>query len=559
MKKLLFIVALLLSAGFAANVSQAATFRVGPVTDAACTHNTIQAALQTSEGNGTGEDNIYVARNQTYSNQRLVIVNQSVNIYGGFDTCADGSGSGRTRINGNGSHSVIEVVSVTAVRETVRLVNLEITGGGADIDHGGGIQLSGLTRLFVDNTSVHDNVSQRGAGIYFNGSLGGQLILIQGTRIGAFNEASISGGGIYCIDAPAGINTGVFIDDSGVGFNSAPTGAGIYLDNCYLRLISRGNDEGVLFNAASISGGGIFATNSSNIFATGDHLPGTSPIDARALISFNVATNGGGGGIYMDGSSIGTFRDVEISGNTATNGDGGGIYAIGGATVRLERQVNSRCAETCTRLIDNRAPSGLGGGVAGTNSDVSLIKAAVSGNEASRASAVYVSNGDLVIDSTVVAANEGADTVVEAEFATTDIRYASFANNLNQVADISATGGTLSLLSSIFQEQQGRVVMTSSGAVPTFGCLMVHELASLPASSTIVVNDPLFLDPIGGNYHLSEQSPAIDFCSGLAGGGTDIDYQFRGVDSTKHDDLFGPYDLGADEFDDVIFSDGFED
>ncbi len=74
----------------------------------------------------------------------------------------------------------------------------------------------------------------------------------------------------------------------------------------------------------------------------------------------------------------------------------------------------------------------------------------------------------------------------------------------------------------------------------------------------IVIDDPMFLDPAGNDYHLSELSPAIDFCDNLASGGTDIDYQFRGVDSLTHTDLFGTFDLGADEHDVIIFVDGFE-
>ncbi len=409
-------------------------------------------------------------------------MHKSVELFGGFLSCDLGNRSGRTEITGNGSHSVFEVLGDTLDRMTVTFRDLDISGGGADVDHGGGIQLAGTNRLILDNTFVHNNMSARGAGIYFDGSLGGQLIVSLGSQIGAFNEATISGGGIYCINAPQGMNTGILVSDSNIGFNFASSGGGIFLDNCYLRLISRDN-YGVTFNNAVNGGGGLFATNSSVILAEGAFVNPSSPPDARLFITNNSATNANGGGVYLDGGSSAVFRDTDLSLNVASNASGGGLYAISADSVRFERNLTSRCKETCSRITGNNAINGMGGGVVSINTDLEFQKTNISDNEADQASAVHVNNAELFMHSVLVTGNEGADEVVELVTVDSNIRYVSFADNLNQLVDISAFGGNLQLLSSIFDEQQGSVVSTGGGVIPTFGCLMVHETASLPSAS----------------------------------------------------------------------------
>ncbi len=523
------------------------TFRVGA--DAACTHGTIQAAIQTAFDNGPGEDNIYVANNQPYQDQRLFVIWQTVNIIGGRDTC-DSIGSGaRAQIEGDGAHSVLEIVGDDGTLRTVTLTSLDLSGGGPDNDHGGALQVAGLNRVILENVHIHDNASDLGAGIYFDGADGAQVLVTKGSSIGGFNQASVAGGGIYCTNAAYVLSAPLWLDDSSVGFNSAPDGGGIYLDNCWLRMNSRDATHGVLFNQAGSRGGAIHATNGSTVLSDGGYF---AAVDARLLISGNLAAVAGGG-VHLDGSE-GIFKETEISLNAAPGGDGGGISAVNGSTVRLEAEFTARCTETCTRLLDNQAA--FGGGIHATDSAVNVEQTRISENQATRASALYVESGNATIEGTIVAGNLGADGVAEFVSANTEILYATFADNLNQIADLVAAGGSLTVRSSIFQEPQGNVISATGGVTTSFGCLLVHETASLPAVGTIHLGDPLFFDRAGGDYHLSGASPAIDFCSDLAG--TGWDQQVRGVDCANHVDLYGSYDLGADEFDDEVFVDGFE-
>jgi hypothetical protein len=91
---------------------------------------------------------------------------------------------------------------------------------------------------------------------------------------------------------------------------------------------------------------------------------------------------------------------------------------------------------------------------------------------------------------------------------------------------------------------------------------MVHEDDSLDfITLNVEVNDPLFINRAGNDFHINlGNSPAIDFAAANNSVLYDIDFEPRGLDNQDVDDLFGPYDIGADETnnDDIIFKDGFE-
>ena len=546
---------ILFSSFFVSN-ALANTFKVGAVSDLYCTHNTIQAAIQAAFDNGPGKDSIVLADNQPYTNQRLTIFWQSVSIIGGRETCSGGLTGGRTSIEGDGSHSIFEIAGDDGTRREVLLRDLDLSGGGADIDHGGGIQVAGRNLVTLDNLNVHNNASARGAGIYFDGSADALLRVTNGSYIGGFNNATVAGGGLYCVDALYGSSAPIMITDSTVAFNTAPEGGGIYLDNCYMQFYSHTTGFGVLFNEASSGGGGVFAVNGSTAFFDAGNNSGD---EARIMITGNQTAGGGGGGVYLD-ASRGVFKDSEISSNQALNGSGGGVLALNGSEVRLQAEFNQHCPEACSRLKNNKAI--FGGGIKADDSKVTVEHTKVTGNEAGRASAIYALNGDVSVHGSIFAENLGADAVVEFQSAKTEIRYTTFADNLNQVTDIVATidkTDYLTVLSSIFHENHGTVAQVAPVDTNTrFECLLVHDRTGLPRSNSIHLDDPMFVDRAADNYHLSVASPAIDFCDNRAGEEFDINQQQRGIDSKIHTDFLGIYDIGADEFNDFMFADSFE-
>ncbi len=89
----------------------------------------------------------------------------------------------------------------------------------------------------------------------------------------------------------------------------------------------------------------------------------------------------------------------------------------------------------------------------------------------------------------------------------------------------------------------------------TYPCVNVHSFSSwsnlhlpsgLPGTTNIDV-DPLFVDPLAGNYHLSSNSPLIDAGDpAKAPGGLDIDFDPRSLDGNLN--LVARVDIGHDEF-----------
>src|SRR5688500_9678032 len=103
----------------------AATFSVGP--GATCTHNSLQAALD-SAANNSGADVVRVVRTATWTSiQVSTDTGQDVEIVGGWEACTSAAPSGMTTLDGAGG----QARSVIALRGNANftLRNLEITGG----------------------------------------------------------------------------------------------------------------------------------------------------------------------------------------------------------------------------------------------------------------------------------------------------------------------------------------------------------------------------------------------------------------------------------------------
>jgi hypothetical protein len=70
----------------------------------------------------------------------------------------------------------------------------------------------------------------------------------------------------------------------------------------------------------------------------------------------------------------------------------------------------------------------------------------------------------------------------------------------------------------------------------------------------------VFQNPGVGDYHLTLASPAVDYCDTVVFTPmeNDIDGDDRGRDIVEVPNNLGPFDLGADEFTDIMFASGFE-
>jgi len=151
--------------------------------------------------------------------------------------------------------------------------------------YGGGVNLQQST-LTVSRSSINDNLSNLGGGVYGFGS--SSIILTHGASVNV-NMATDDGGGIYL-------------------------GASLLV----------GSSASIYGNSAGYEGGGLYAKSSSSV-----------TLDANTSIVCNVAISGQGGGICIRQSSTLTFRShTSICNNSAPRGGGGGFLASA-STVRL--------------------------------------------------------------------------------------------------------------------------------------------------------------------------------------------------------------------------------
>ncbi|HBA85140.1 MAG TPA: hypothetical protein DCZ95_13705 [Verrucomicrobia bacterium] len=228
---------------------------------------------------------------------------------------------------------------------------------------GGGLYLFNSRATFPSaSTRIFNNWAAYGGGVaarnrsYFELASGAKLY---------GNVASAAGGGLWLSNQSTGLIAGtetlVGIQYLG-GPNAAPCGGGVYAEKSTLNVW---DDSSFNYNAASLKGGAIYASNSvicvdnahigrygvgnsnSAQYGGGAYLADGSRLILTngAVVKFSHASIHGGG-IYAEGSTLLVYSNVVFGGtqwldrNSAQTGRGGGIYAlnstqyISGATIR---------------------------------------------------------------------------------------------------------------------------------------------------------------------------------------------------------------------------------
>ncbi|CAG0935802.1 putative outer membrane protein PmpB [Thermoflexales bacterium] len=217
--------------------------------------------------------------------------------------------------------------------------------GTDDYSHGGGIYLTGTSKLTLNNVQVDRNR------IDYLGSGGG--LHLYGTTATLNNvtlndnraNAAAAGGGLYLENGTATING--LTANGNLGLYS---GGGIELQDATLNL-SNAHIQG---NAASAVGGGIralYSTLNLNRVTVSDHA--------------SNASDGAGIDCY---DCQGAWQDVAVSGNIGQR-NGGGLHAYR-STLTIQRST----------FAGNESDDG--GGIHNDNSQLQLINVTVSGNQA---------------------------------------------------------------------------------------------------------------------------------------------------------------------------------
>lgn len=353
---------------------------------------------------------------------------------------------------------------------------------------------------------------------------------------------------------------------SGTSFEGNPSGGGIFCRGS--QPVIHGNT--ITGNRAN-TGGGIFATDCPAISVTGNTITGN---------------DGAGGGIYYISSS-GEITANTISNNT-TSGGGGGIFLIYGSDPRIEHNDISGnhalggaggicCNESSPRIAYNRisgnhSTTGAGGGIYFSASAPVIVGNIITENSVDdhtlgvAGGGIMCENGlsGFVIANNVIARNS---VVIGGGIFVGYAVSGTIANNtiVGNIVDKPAGGrggaiyfntySTPLVAGNIIAFNTDGVARATIGVAPVlrgndfFGNPGGDYLGLSPGSGDFSA-DPLFVDNLAGDYHLTVGSPCVDAGDNtvVAADWTDIDGEGR-IQKGHPAATEARVDVGADELD----------
>jgi hypothetical protein len=589
--------------------------------DGACGFSDVQAAVNAAGAN-PGEDYVWIANNKTYSNQQISVQNQDVIIEGGFTSCSDFTigASDSTTLRGATSGGPIFAIGGTS---NVTINNLVLTGAKRDSgDEGGAIFFTGSGSLSLFNASLTLNHAGYGAAIDMSPT--GSATLTLGSNINIIlNTADTSGGGIR-IEGDTHLIA--VSDQTDIGFNTATSGYGGGIEiigPAYADIGSPGygfGSGGVINNNTAAYGGGIALTANqaqsndaiARIFTTVAERPvniqdNAATIEGGAVyakpfqgaLSFshaqfcaenfrldgNVAPEGAA--IYLDFDS--SVLGGDNGGNAELNLNSDSVFSDGVCAKHRETDFGSVvCAADapCNELSGNKAQDSAdiptnGSVILATSYSIAAAQQiSVRNNSAAHAIAGN-GNGDVAqvfLSESLIANNSFLQELFFLEDAS------GFFYNCTITANVSAANHVFNLNSSflnlhdVIVSQAGQLALVQTGSNSlAIDNVLSNDITTLPASATTISQDPMFVDPANGNYHLSaylqngglHASRAIDFAAtvlnspnGIDDNPNDLDGNPYGQDVPAVPDFHGTRDLGAYEarpITDRIFGDAFGD
>jgi len=367
----------------------------------------------------------------------------------------------------------------------------------------------------ADSTTIDGNAS--GSVVNFVSGEGSGSVL-DGFTIRNGN----GGGGIACVlSSPA-------ITNCTISGNTASGGGGIYCDRSSPTI----TNCTISGNSASNYGGGIACVVSS------------SPAITNCTISGNSvsASEYGGGGIFCVVSSSPVITNCTISGNTAS--DGGGIYC---------RYSSSPTITNCT-IIGNTAGVFGGGIYCSDTSSPTITNCTISANTATEGGGgIYCySSSPAITNCTITGNTADYGGGISSHFASPTITNCTITGN---TADVLG-GGIYCFYSSsptvkntiLWGNTTWEIVGLSSTITITYSDIDEDGIAGTNGN---IRQDPLFVDPANGNFHLQPNSPCIDAATSDNAPTTDMEGNPRYDDPSMPNTGGGTYpyyDIGAFEY-----------
>lgn len=473
---------------------------------------------------------------------------------------------------------------------TIALRGLVIRGGSPETGpfanpEGGGLEIRGRVLVRLDaGTSVEDNTSGRGGGVYLRGDNASELATLHllGDAFVGFNAASVSGGGVHCED-----HGRIWLDRGQVSGNTTTEdGGGISLRNsCLLdSIVQAPGFAGLVGNTAGAFGGGIYMEGTGTVVLRGTP---TMPF----WISSNRARAGGGAELW---NTAGTTTDVDFTSVVLYDNEA----ELSGAAITLSGPVALTMAPAagaatcsylgvaygaCSAIVGNHHDAGatlssavlLNSGSGGGGS-LTLDRTLVAGNDAHNVvGAPYETSGIAVtISSSVFAGNTLRAPAFSSPSALVHLNANSVTTPL-QIRHTTMTGNTVAGGVGHMLHYRNRPVDLTGAVLHNPGLLGRTQLstATVTHRGCLVTSDNVFASAepgyvaitanpqLGAGLVPGPTSPALDRCASAGTPTIDFNGRPRRVDQPGIGNLWGPVDIGAmerPEDDDVIFANGFQ-
>lgn len=421
------------------------------------------------------------------------------------------------------------------------LINTRVEGNSTSLD-GGGVEVDGA--VVLSNSLVLNNRAGRGGGIFANGG----LTLIDSRVEG--NTATTEGGGIRASGT-------VVISNAQVLNNSAERGGGIFATSS----LNLTGGSVLRANQATSEGGGIFAgqsasisrasvlSNTAGLRGGGLVVSNTAELRDGALLDSNrvISPTGVGGAVWVTGALTidGSTTPVTLTRNVATLGG-----AIGGSgTVNAQLALFSAnaandagaaaCGGQCVfdRCVftDNRAarqdPATLStisaGGAISSSAALTVTRGSFFRNNAGSpgGGAIYATSGDISIENTLFNDNRiensaglplAGSAIFGIGMGNARIVHNTFANSSATAPSVIGAGRTMAIVNNVFTTHTLGIARASGFAGSVFeNANLWHSVATtgtadITHGTVAIVADPLFVNPAGGDFHVTSASPAID-------------------------------------------------
>ncbi|MBT9143279.1 MAG: hypothetical protein DDT32_01626 [Syntrophomonadaceae bacterium] len=483
-----------------------------------------------------------------------VVANSDINVTIDGFTITNGQA-----FDGAGVHVEADGSGLSAhvcLKNNIITANYADWGGGAS---GAARNAATVILELNDNTISHNRATRLGGGIAFNAATSGAVTIISNNNTISHNTGDGGGGGIYLNPVGSGSSLNFTSNNDVINNNKTAWGfagggiatystAGailnidIYNSTINENWTSRGGgiaiqSDGLIMNAtisnSDISGnrspgygGGLFIMDRSSNFALS--LSGNT-------ISYNRIGSGGyekGGGIYFSTSSATPFFDLyqnTISGNSAL-GFGGGIYVANSSpnlTMVLEKN----------KILSNETDNRGGGGIF-INNSVSM---------------------SLEMTNNIIALNKSEYELI----------YENYGGGINitNLGSINVTSVNNTITANVADDGGGGIFVTGTAELSLVNDIVFHNTGPRgadiwnyknTASISIAYSnigkmfgryinaggninaDPMFANPLEGDFRLTTGSPCID--AGTSDGAPTTDFE-----GDRRPQGRG-YDMGADEY-----------